>query len=325
MAFAGTGFDATLMVSKRAKASLILAFRRSAAMAFGDGEPITRRGSIWIVGMPFPSGSVLAFGLPGRAPQPSPSRRHCRGGYGKKRRQSTGPQSSPGSPARPADRRAWQSTGPAPERSDGKHRAATRHLAPPEGRHIRAARQIDDDRIGGAGARVIAFDRAPQPGRFDPYDRIELRVELGVAPQHLDTDGVGLDAVGLAVQHRFDDEAQERAELWRTAEHVAADHPLKRGPDLVRRHSIADCIGHRHHAGFAALLRRQAPMGSRGPCDVQVMPEAAPRKRLYNALNWPELFTARCRACDRASTARRRGARWRSSTGPTAACTRSRG
>ena len=115
-----------------------------------------------------------------------------------------------------------------------------RNLAPPEGRHVRAARQIDDDRIGRAGARVIALDGAPQPRRLDPHDRIELRVELGVAPEHLDADGVGFDAVGLAVQHRLDDEAQERAELRRAAEHVAADHSLQRSPDLVRRHSIAD-------------------------------------------------------------------------------------
>ena len=92
----------------------------------------------------------------------------------------------------------------------------------------------------GAGARVIALDRAPQPGRLDPHDRIELRVELGVAAEHLDADGVGLDAVGLAVQHRLDDEAQESAKLRRAAEHVAADHALDRRPDLVRRHNIAD-------------------------------------------------------------------------------------
>ena len=117
---------------------------------------------------------------------------------------------------------------------------ATRGLAGPEDRHIRAARQIDDHRIGGARTGVIAFDRSPQPGRFDADDRIELRVELGVAPQHLDTDGVGLDAAGSAVQHRLDDETQESAKLGRAAEHVAADHPLKRCPDLVRRQSIAD-------------------------------------------------------------------------------------
>jgi hypothetical protein len=132
-------------------------------------------------------------------------------------------------------------------------------FAPPKDRHVRAARKIDDDRIGQPRSRVIALDRAPQPRRLDPHDRIDLGIELDVSPEHFDANGVGFDAVSLAAQNRLNDKAKKRAELRRTAEHVAADHPLGRRSNLVARESIAECVGHRCHVGFCCVVRERAP------------------------------------------------------------------
>jgi hypothetical protein len=61
-----------------------------------------------------------------------------------------------------------------------------------DARHITAARERDHDLVVRAGACVIAIDRAPQPRRLDAHDRIDLRIEAGVAAQHLDADRVAL-------------------------------------------------------------------------------------------------------------------------------------
>jgi hypothetical protein len=114
-----------------------------------------------------------------------------------------------------------------------------------EGRNIAAARQVDADGVVGAEPRVIAIDGAAQPRRLDADDRIELRIEFGVAAQHVDADRIGLNAVALALQHRLDNEAQECAQLRRAIEIVARRHAFELGPDLVRGRQIAGRFVHR--------------------------------------------------------------------------------
>ena len=87
--------------------------------------------------------------------------------------------------------------------------------------------------------RIVAIDGAPQPCRLDAHDRIELRIEFGVAAQHVDADRIGLDAVALALQHRLDDEAQKRAELRRAIEIVARRSCVRAEPGP--RPGPADC------------------------------------------------------------------------------------
>ena len=137
--------------------------------------------------------------------------------------------------ARRCRRDAWRRHAPLRQRDDGgdhdqrhgghrqqadrpepvERRRLCRHAgqsgSPAERRDIAAARQVDADGVVGTEAGVIAVDSPPQPRRLDPHDRIELRIEFGVAAQHVDADRIGLDAVALALQHRLDDEAQKRA------------------------------------------------------------------------------------------------------------------
>jgi len=76
-------------------------------------------------------------------------------------------------------------------------------------------------------------DGTAQARRLDAHDRIDLRIELGVSSQHLDTNGVGLDPVALALQDGLNDEAQKGPKLDRAAEYVANDHALDLRTDLV--------------------------------------------------------------------------------------------
>ena len=121
-------------------------------------------------------------------------------------------------------------------------------LAEPPGyaRHVAAARQIDDDGIVRARPRIIASDGAAQARRLDAYDRIDLRIEGHVASQHLDADGVALQPLAVAAQHRFDDEQEEGGELPRTGEDIAGDHALDLRANFAgrRRAILLGCGGH---------------------------------------------------------------------------------
>ena len=102
-----------------------------------------------------------------------------------------------------------------PKRTRCLGRAGACDLATTKGGNIGAARQVDNDRIIGSGGGVITLNRPAESRRFDPNDRIKLRIEFDVAPEHLHSNRVGLDAVLLAVQRGFDDVTQESHELGR--------------------------------------------------------------------------------------------------------------
>src|SRR6185312_17316694 len=76
-------------------------------------------------------------------------------------------------------------------------------------RDVAAARQFDQHRIGCPFRRVVAAERAPQPGRLDPHDRVALRIEAVAAAEGLDADGVALEPWATARQRRLDHIAQE--------------------------------------------------------------------------------------------------------------------
>src|SRR5205085_9328755 len=63
-----------------------------------------------------------------------------------------------------------------------------RHRGAPKHRHVAAERQLDLNGLATSGAGVIAVDRAAQPPRLYPYDRIGLRTELLVTAERLDRD-----------------------------------------------------------------------------------------------------------------------------------------
>ena len=121
--------------------------------------------------------------------------------------------------------------GQAPECSR-RHRCdrrGRRHAAAGKRRDIASARQLDRHRIIDAFPRIVACHRAPQAGRLDADDRIDLRIESGIAAERLDADRIALEAGAVAGQRFFDNEAQERAELRRAAKGLARDDPFERG------------------------------------------------------------------------------------------------
>ena len=65
------------------------------------------------------------------------------------------------------------------------------------------------DRIGNPAGQIVALERAPEMAGFDAHDRIGLRVERGVPAEHLDGDGIGLDAVAAPGKRFLHDIAQE--------------------------------------------------------------------------------------------------------------------
>jgi hypothetical protein len=140
-------------------------------------------------------------------------------------------------------------------------RSASSDGAAAECRHVGAAREFNDDRIVRAGARVVAFEGPAQAGRLHAHDRIDLRIEPGAALERLDRDDVALDAVAVAVQHRFDDEAEKRGELRRRTHDVAAAGAFKRGADLLRVRLIAGhaFMFHRAHGYLHSAVVEAAP------------------------------------------------------------------
>jgi hypothetical protein len=80
----------------------------------------------------------------------------------------------------------------------------------------------------GAATGVVSLQCAPQPRRLDAHDRIDLRVEAGIAPERLDADRVAFEARGAAAERGYDDVTQERAELGRGAEAFARENAIER-------------------------------------------------------------------------------------------------
>src|SRR5271163_1360268 len=149
-------------------------------------------------------------------------------------------------------REQWTEPGQAieQERRPQTHRHVGYYRAPAERRHIAATRQIDADGILVAKFGVIAIDGPAQPGRLDPHDRIDLRIELGVAPEDFNADRIGLDTAAVAREHRFDDEAKESAELRRAAEDATRGHAVDLCPNFVRARHFAGRLTHRLDTTF---------------------------------------------------------------------------
>ena len=89
---------------------------------------------------------------------------------------------------------------------------------------------------------------------------------VDVAAQHLDADGVALEALAAAAQHRFDDEQKKRRELRRVGEDFAGGHAL-------------DLCAHLTGGRRAVLLRSM-----RKPWRERLVCEAAADRRATAAL-----------------------------------------
>jgi hypothetical protein len=88
-------------------------------------------------------------------------------------------------------------------------------------RHVGSQRKHNHDRIVGALGRIEDIKPPPQPAGLDPDDRIDLWIDIGIAPQGLHRNGVTFDAVAFAGERLLNDEAQERREPVRTSERGA--------------------------------------------------------------------------------------------------------
>ncbi len=75
---------------------------------------------------------------------------------------------------------------------------------------------------------------APQPPGLDAHDRIELRIEGPVAPEHLNADGIGLDAVLPAFQRLLDDIGEEIGETIGASQLGTGEDALKLPLDIGR-------------------------------------------------------------------------------------------
>ena len=88
-------------------------------------------------------------------------------------------------------------------------KSETRESGYTEDRHVAAARNVDADVAHPAVSQVVAFQRAAETAGLDAHDRVELRVELRIAPEDLDRDRIGLDPVGSPRECLLDDISEE--------------------------------------------------------------------------------------------------------------------
>lgn len=86
-----------------------------------------------------------------------------------------------------------------------------------------------------ARPEVATLEATPQLARLDADDRIVLRVEVRVATEHPDGDGVGLQLARATGKRLLDHEAQEAPEPFRRDEPVAGEDALERTPHRDRR------------------------------------------------------------------------------------------
>ena len=93
---------------------------------------------------------------------------------------------------------------------------------------------------------------------FDAHDRVGLRVEGGIPPEHLDGDGVGLDTIAAAGQRFFDDIAEETPLASGSFEVGALQDTVELGTAVSRRETIIPCRGYfrlAHRTSPSFLLR----------------------------------------------------------------------
>jgi hypothetical protein len=60
-----------------------------------------------------------------------------------------------------------------------------------------------------AGEQVVAHQAAAQLACLDAHHRVVLRIDRGIAPEHVDRDGHALQPVGTAGQRLLDDELEK--------------------------------------------------------------------------------------------------------------------
>ena len=148
-----------------------------------------------------------------------------------------------------ASRRGWL-------RDDGRGRL--------EGRRVAALVDADHDRVEASGAFVVLRQLGPEPARLDAHDRVEPRIVVGGAVEHLRPEQVLLQLVAFAGQRPLDDEPQKAAQAVRVDEPRAGQNPIQLRADGVRgrRGGHGDSIGAngaRKPAGFAASHRDITP------------------------------------------------------------------
>jgi hypothetical protein len=78
-----------------------------------------------------------------------------------------------------------------------------------EERRVATARNVDAQMARSAVGQVVALERAPEPAGLDADDRVELRVELRIAPEDLGRDRIGLDPTGPPREGLLDHVGQE--------------------------------------------------------------------------------------------------------------------
>jgi hypothetical protein len=105
---------------------------------------------------------------------------------------------------------------------------------------------FDRDRETGTLAGEIARKSFPQSGRLNAHNGISLWVETFATLESLNADGVALDVLGPAAEHRLHQEAEKCDELRRAAEARTGNNVLHRGTNLFRRGRIVAFVHTRH-------------------------------------------------------------------------------
>jgi hypothetical protein len=112
-------------------------------------------------------------------------------------------------------------------------RGRRRFNSPAKARHVRPARQIDNERIVAPGGGIVARECGAQARRLNAHDGIDLRVEIAAATERFDGDGVRLDPVGLARKRRLDDEDDETPQAERIAKNIASGDAIELRADFI--------------------------------------------------------------------------------------------
>ena len=101
--------------------------------------------------------------------------------------------------------------------------------------------------------------RAAQPQRLDPHDRIGLGVEAVGAPERPGADGVALEPSGASRKRGLDHEAQKAGQAPAGPEAGAGDDLLKCGAHIAG-FGVVGMRGPLGHVGTLMLAIRHMPL-----------------------------------------------------------------
>ncbi|MNL09255.1 hypothetical protein D3C87_1300080 [compost metagenome] len=80
---------------------------------------------------------------------------------------------------------------------------------------IAANRELNAQGFIDTRTEIVLIEKPPQPAGLHPHDRIGLGIKIRGAAEDVNSNGIGLDRLRIAIEATFDDIAQEFGKLRR--------------------------------------------------------------------------------------------------------------